>query len=64
MIERYMIGNPDTGYWGIDIDPETKTATYTLNGHAVSDPAFVPLQYRDKLCRIAATGSNVEWVVK
>ncbi len=57
MIERFMIGNFDDGWWGIDIDPETKTATYTRNGHAVSDPAFVPLQYREKLCEMVCRGS-------
>lgn len=59
LIERYMLGNVDVGYWGIDIDNEAKTATYTRNGHPITGPIdCIPLEYRNKLCRMVVQGSD------
>lgn len=57
LIERYQLGSPAIGYWGIDVDNVAKTATYTYNGHPI-DPIGIPLEYRNKLCRMAIQGSD------
>jgi hypothetical protein len=59
MIERYMIGSVDSGWWGIDVNLHTRSAVYHHNGHP-GLPKDVPDYVKDQLLQMVLHGSSLE----